>query len=150
MCAQEYVMGIDFGTESFRVGIFTLTGEPVIFTSEPYPLRHPRPGWAEQNPEDWWQALCKRCSARWRRAACRPQPSPALAPTAPVAPSSPWTRTSSLCARPSFGWTCAPQNQATRIGAERPPGPQVQRLRHVSAEWMPCKALWLKENEPEI
>ncbi|MCB0075388.1 MAG: xylulose kinase, partial [Caldilineaceae bacterium] len=51
------MMGIDFGTESARVGIFTLTGAPVIFRSCAYPLYHPRPGWAEQQPDEWWAAL---------------------------------------------------------------------------------------------
>ncbi len=41
MAQVPYVMGIDFGTESARVGIFDLTGRPVIFAFDPYPLYHP-------------------------------------------------------------------------------------------------------------
>ena len=52
-----YLMGIDFGTESCRVAIFDLTGRPVTFAATPYQTSHPRPGWAEQNPSDWWDAL---------------------------------------------------------------------------------------------
>ena len=44
MAQGPYVMGIDFGTESVRVGIFDLAGRPVIFASEPYPLYHPHAG----------------------------------------------------------------------------------------------------------
>ena len=43
-----YVMGIDFGTESCRVGIFDLTGAPVAFAATAYKTTHPAPGWAEQ------------------------------------------------------------------------------------------------------
>ena len=53
------VMGIDFGTESVRVGIFDLEGTPLVFASEPYPLYHPHPGWAEQKPDEWWNSLVK-------------------------------------------------------------------------------------------
>ena len=52
-----YVMGIDFGTESCRVGIFDLNGAPVAFAATAYPTAHPAPGWAEQSPVDWWNAL---------------------------------------------------------------------------------------------
>ena len=52
-----YVLGIDFGTESVRVGVFDLTGAPRALASQPYPLHHPQPGWAEQDPEAWWSAL---------------------------------------------------------------------------------------------
>ena len=52
-----YVIGIDFGTESARVGIFDQTGHPVAFASQTYPLYHPHPGWAEQKPDEWWAAL---------------------------------------------------------------------------------------------
>jgi len=27
-------------------------------SSAPYPVHHPRPGWAEQEPDDWWGAAC--------------------------------------------------------------------------------------------
>jgi sugar (pentulose or hexulose) kinase len=57
MTHGPFVLGVDFGTESVRVGIFDLTGRPVTFAAETYPLYHPRPGWAEQQPDAWWQAF---------------------------------------------------------------------------------------------
>ena len=57
MAQGPYVLGIDFGTESVRTGIFDLAGHPITFASESYPLYHPHAGWAEQHPDDWWRAL---------------------------------------------------------------------------------------------
>lgn len=54
-----HVVGVDFGTESVRVGIFTPDGTPVVFAAEPYSTYHPRPGWAEQRPDEWWAAFVK-------------------------------------------------------------------------------------------
>lgn len=53
------VMVIDGGTESIRVGCFhALTGELVGRTcAASYPTRHPHPGWAEQDPNDWYRNL---------------------------------------------------------------------------------------------
>lgn len=33
------------------------TGKPLAFSSCPYTTQFPHPGWAEQNPADWWAAL---------------------------------------------------------------------------------------------
>ena len=52
-----FVMGIDFGTESCRVAIFDLEGHPISFAATPYKTHYPRPGWAEQSPDDWWNGL---------------------------------------------------------------------------------------------
>ena len=54
------LLGLDFGTGGVRAGVFdlelcTMLGE----SEERYPTRHPHPGWAEQSPVDWWEALGK-------------------------------------------------------------------------------------------
>ena len=54
---KKYVIGVDGGTESLRAGVFDLSGNPLAFASVTYPTHFPIPGWAEQNPEDWWNAL---------------------------------------------------------------------------------------------
>src|SRR5947209_2588360 len=57
MTDGPYFLGFDGGTESMRVGIFDGEGTPITFAAEPYALKHPRPGWAEQNPAEWWACL---------------------------------------------------------------------------------------------
>ena len=52
-----FVLGIDVGTESCRVAVFTLEGSPVAFAAAGYASTHPHPGWAEQDPDDWYRAL---------------------------------------------------------------------------------------------
>ncbi len=36
---------------------FTEDGTPLGTTHRPYSTHHPRPGWAEQDPRDWWAAI---------------------------------------------------------------------------------------------
>ena len=62
MYTDGYVMGIDAGTESIRVGIFDLAGNPKVFVAEAYPTYFPKQGWAEQNPDEWENAL--KCAIR--------------------------------------------------------------------------------------
>ena len=54
------MIGIDFGTESVRVGVFScLTGELKASSAHEYKTYFPSPGYAEQDPLDWWTSLCK-------------------------------------------------------------------------------------------
>ncbi|WP_417248308.1 FGGY-family carbohydrate kinase [Celeribacter sp.] len=59
---MSLVLGIDIGTTStlgllLEVGSNTRT-EVRAVTSRPVRLSSPRPGWAEQDPQDWWQNVC--------------------------------------------------------------------------------------------
>ena len=57
MMSSPYFLGIDGGTESVRVALFDREGTQVGFANHTYALKHPRPGWAEQDPEEWWSSL---------------------------------------------------------------------------------------------
>ena len=56
---MAYALGIDLGTGSTKVVLLNGEGEIAATASADYPLRKPKPGWVEQCPEDWWQALCQ-------------------------------------------------------------------------------------------
>ncbi len=49
-------MGIDVGTTGVKGLALDPEGNPVARAEAEYPLATPRPGWAEQDPEDWWRA----------------------------------------------------------------------------------------------
>jgi len=56
---EKLLMGIDIGTSSCKVAVFGLDGIPRAMASRDYETIHDRPGWAEQNPDDWWMACCE-------------------------------------------------------------------------------------------
>lgn len=56
---MAYLMGIDIGTSGTKTVLFDETGKTIASAYEEYPLYQPKPGWAEQDPEDWWQAVKK-------------------------------------------------------------------------------------------
>lgn len=51
-----YYIGIDLGTSAVKLLLVSKSGQIVNTVSREYPLFFPRPGWAEQSPEDWWNA----------------------------------------------------------------------------------------------
>jgi len=56
---MDYLMGIDVGTTGAKVLLVDVEGNIVSRASEEYPLHTPRPGWAEQDPADWWRATAQ-------------------------------------------------------------------------------------------
>jgi len=56
---MKYLIGIDVGTSGTKSVLFDLDGNAVASATAEYPLFQPQNGWAEQNPDDWWEAACK-------------------------------------------------------------------------------------------
>ncbi len=54
-----YLLGIDIGTSACKVALFDQGGNVISSASEEYEVSYPKPGWAEQNPEDWWTGICR-------------------------------------------------------------------------------------------
>jgi xylulokinase len=50
------LVGLDVGTTAVKGVAISPDGELLAEVEEPYELSIPRPGWAEQDPEDWWRA----------------------------------------------------------------------------------------------
>ena len=55
----EVLLGIDIGTSACKAAAFTPEGRVLAQATEPYKVYYPQPGWAEQDPEEWWQAVCR-------------------------------------------------------------------------------------------
>lgn len=54
---MQALLGIDLGTTGVKAAAFAADNGQVLSSAFiEYPLMHPRPGWAEQDPADWWQA----------------------------------------------------------------------------------------------
>ena len=52
-------LGVDIGTSGTKTLAMRQDGLIVASATVEYPLASPKPGWSEQNPEDWWQATVK-------------------------------------------------------------------------------------------
>jgi xylulokinase len=55
---HDLLLGVDVGTSAAKAALFNGTGQLLAVAQSQYGLSHLRPGWVEQNPEDWWQAVC--------------------------------------------------------------------------------------------
>lgn len=53
---MSYLIGMDVGTTGIKSLIMDRDGKILATSFVEYPLYLPHPGWAEQEPEDWWKA----------------------------------------------------------------------------------------------
>ena len=56
---SKYLIGLDIGTSGAKCIIVDETGKVIASSTQEYPLYTPKPGWAEQNPADWWDACVR-------------------------------------------------------------------------------------------
>ena len=49
-------LGIDIGTSGTKTIAMREDGAILASATAEYALMSPRPGWSEQNPDDWWDA----------------------------------------------------------------------------------------------
>lgn len=56
---QLYLLGIDIGTSACKAALFDRKGQVLAAANGEYPVYYPEEGWAEQNPEEWWSAVCE-------------------------------------------------------------------------------------------
>ena len=54
-----FYIGVDLGTSAVKLLLMESDGTINNIVSEEYPISFPHPGWSEQNPEDWWNAVVK-------------------------------------------------------------------------------------------
>ena len=64
---NDHILAIDIGTQSVRAMLFDLQGNLTAKQRTPIqPYFSQRPGWAEQDPAVFWNALCEACHGLWR------------------------------------------------------------------------------------
>ncbi len=56
--SKQLLMGIDIGTSACKVAVFDLEGNVIAQSNRQYKVYYPNPGWAEQDPDEWWSAIC--------------------------------------------------------------------------------------------
>ncbi len=53
-----YLLGIDIGTSSVKTAVIDVESAVIVHSAtQEYPVLQPQPGYAEQNPDDWWNAI---------------------------------------------------------------------------------------------
>lgn len=141
------LLGLDFGTGGIRVGVFDLESRRMLGEREEhYATVYPRPGWAEQSPRDWWEALGRASRALM---ADLGQPEIAGIAVATTASTVVACRKDGTPLRPALLWMdCRAAEEAKRSALSKNPVMDYVGGENAS-EWLISKAMWLAAREPE-
>jgi xylulokinase len=149
---MAYMMGIDVGTTGTRVVVVRPDGHVAgAATGDHQPMRMFKPGWAEQDPEDWWQATLVAIRAALEQAKLK-GPDIAAVGFSGQMHGVVLLDTAHAVLRPSLIW-CDQRSQAQcdwitgRVGAER----LIQYVSNPALTGFSApKILWVRDNEPKI
>ncbi len=56
---KQYLLGIDIGTSACKIAIFNKEGQVIANGKGEYHVYYPKPGYVEQDPEEWWEVISK-------------------------------------------------------------------------------------------
>lgn len=150
MSPEELLLGIDIGTSSCKTILVDAAGGVQASARREYPIHSPRYGWAEQEPEDWFEALRgglreigERRPGILRRVAAVGVTGQMIGLVAADA--------EGRVLRPAIIWMdqrCLPQVERLQARC----GDLIRRvaLNPVNMAYTLPKMLWLKENEPQV
>ena len=69
---MSHYLGIDIGTSGTKTLLINAAGDVLAEADASYPLLQPKPGWTEQDPEDWWKATVRTVRAVMKAAKLKP------------------------------------------------------------------------------
>ena len=147
-----WFLGMDVGTSGTRAVLVDEEGRIVGSASEEHaPFRTPHPGWAEQDPEDWWRAALIAIRAAIAAAPAPHQPIASVGLTGQMHGAVLLDK-DGIVLRPSFIW-CDTRTQPECDWLTKEIG--YDRLIELTCNpalpnFTLTKLLWVKEHEPEI
>jgi xylulokinase len=147
-----WLLGMDVGTSGTRAVLVDERGRVVSSASEEHaPFRTPHPGWAEQDPEDWWRAALVAIRAAIAAAPIPHEPIAGAGLTGQMHGAVLLDK-DGIVLRPSLIW-CDTRTQpqcdwlTSEIGYER----LIELTCNPALpNFTLTKLLWVKEHEPEI
>ncbi|MFO7928891.1 MAG: xylulokinase [Candidatus Humimicrobiaceae bacterium] len=148
--ANKYIIGIDIGTTGCKSIMVDANGQLVCSATEEYPLYTPNPGWAEQNPGDWWDATVKTLQRIIKESAIPTEKIKGIGLSGQMHGLVPLDKNGEVV-RPAFLWNDQRTGKQCReiidaVGGEK------ELLKYTNNSMLPGytggKILWLKQKEP--
>ena len=145
------MLGIDIGTSACKVAAFDREGPVKAHAAADYPVYYPKEGWAEQDPEDWWNAVCTAVRAVLEKGSIKPEEIAGIGIDGQSWSAIPVDREGNvLCRTPIWMDTrasgiCDRLNQ--EIGKERIFGTAGNSLQ---PSYTTAKILWYRQELPEV
>ncbi len=148
---KNYVLAHDLGTTGNKATLYDREGRMVSSAFDGYGTEYAHTGWAEQNPEDWWRAVCTSTRKLLQQAQVGADDVACITFSGQMMGCVPLDK----AARPlrnAIIWADQRAVQQQNWLAEQIPPEEVYRItgHRLSASYSLCKMLWLRDNQPDV
>ena len=146
---MQTILTFDLGTTGCKVCLWDDGGNLLSSADRGYPIHHPKPDWAEQDPEDWWGAAV--AAGRQCLAGQEPSRIAAIGLSSQREGVVPIGRDGKPLSHCIIWMDRRCREQSVRLGEEF----GVSFLHHHTGvapdpNYTACKLLWLRENQPDL
>ena len=148
---KQYILAHDLGTTGNKATLYNAEGRLVSSAFYGYETEYARTGWAEQNPEDWWTAVCVSTQTLLRQAGARGDEIAAITFSGQMMGCAPLDADAKPI-RPAIIWADQRAVEQEAWLSERISPEDVYRItgHRLSASYSLCKILWIRDNQPDI
>jgi len=149
---SQLLMGIDIGTQSTRAALLDLKGHVVASASTPQEMQTPRPGWAEQDPQAWWDSTIANVRQTMAQAEVSPHEILAVGLSGQMHGTVPISAKGDLLSHGVQLWCDKRSAELVDEFKSRPEAADAYRIAGSPpvANWFGFKIKWLKVHQPEV
>lgn len=143
------VLGIDLGAGSLKATLVDAGGNTLAEAAAPITTRQPKPGWSEQDPAEWWRALCQAVPQVLAEAAVPAKDVAAIGLSA-GAHIAVLEDPDGQVIRPAIMWNDQRSSaEAAELHARAGALIIAKGLNRANPTWTLCQLAWLKKHEPQ-
>ena len=148
---QQYILAHDLGTSGNKATLYRTDGTLAASLVAPYPTHYPHPGWVEQDPEDWWRAVCETTRALLNTTGVTPGQVAGISFSAQMMGCLLVDKNGDPL-RPMITWADTRAAKQEKEMLARLPMADFYHItgHRASASYSAAKLLWVRENEPEV
>jgi xylulokinase len=148
---KQYVLAHDLGTTGNKATLYDREGALVGSAFYGYGTEYPHTNWAEQNPEDWWRAVCASTQTLLRESRIRQDEIAVITFSGQMMGCVPLDK-NGRALRHAIIWADQRAVEQERWLGERISPADVYYItgHRLSASYSLCKMLWIRDHQPDI
>jgi xylulokinase len=147
----DLILAHDLGTTGNKASLFDPEGNLVHTVFCVYDTDYPRPGWAEQDPADWWRAVCTSTQQLLLGSGCQPGEIAVISFSGEMMGCLPLD-VNGVPLRTSVIWADQRAEDQAALLRERVGHARVYEItgHRASSNYTAAKILWLRDHEPDL
>jgi xylulokinase len=141
--ADFYLIAHDLGTSGTKAALTDLNGCVLATAERNYPVYYSADGGAEQDPQEWWQAIVDTTREMMAKSKVSPRQIAGLSMSAQMVGTVPVDRDGNPLRRVMIWLDSRAEKEAAYLR-------EVTQLPFIGGKAPSAKVLWIKQNEPEV